>query len=295
MTELTVSPPLPRKRMSLPKLDFTVPAGEPALVPPDSVSWQVFKNPIALFVGGVTAVLLEFAEPKIRSGVWDHSTFRTDPIARMQRTGVASMVSVYGPRSRAEQLIAGVVRMHDRVKGTTPSGEAYQANDIVLLDWVQCTAGFGFLEAYCAFVDPLSLDDKDRFYREGQEAARLFGAVSAPQSVAEVDALFETMRPRFEPSPIVFEFLDIMMRTPVMPSFLRPLQRMLVRAGVAMTPQAVRDVLDLDAKWGLRPWEAGLLKVLGRLADRVRTSASPQVQACRRLGLPADYLYTKRS
>ena len=38
-------------------VDFTQPAGERALVPPDSVSWQIFKNPVALFVGGVTAVI----------------------------------------------------------------------------------------------------------------------------------------------------------------------------------------------------------------------------------------------
>src|ERR1700743_126117 len=62
------------------RIDFTKPAGEPALTSPDSVSWRVFKNPISLFIGGVTAVLMEFAEPKIRSGVWDHSTFKTDPL-----------------------------------------------------------------------------------------------------------------------------------------------------------------------------------------------------------------------
>ena len=79
-------------------VDFTVPAGEPALTAPDSVSWQVFKNPIALFVGGVTAVLLELAEPRVRTGVWEHTTFRTDPIPRMRRTGLAAMVTVYGPQ-----------------------------------------------------------------------------------------------------------------------------------------------------------------------------------------------------
>jgi uncharacterized protein (DUF2236 family) len=44
-------------------VDFRIPVGEPALVPADSVSWRVFKNPVALFVGGVAAVLLELAEP----------------------------------------------------------------------------------------------------------------------------------------------------------------------------------------------------------------------------------------
>ena len=49
-------------------VDFTQPAGEPALAPHDGVAWQVFRNPISLFIGGVTAVLLELAEPRVRSG-----------------------------------------------------------------------------------------------------------------------------------------------------------------------------------------------------------------------------------
>src|SRR5690242_8004972 len=83
------------------KVDFATPAGAPAYLPPDSVQWRVFKNPIALGVGGVAAVLLEFADPRIRSGVWDHSTYKADPIGRSRRTGMAAMVGVYGPKDAA--------------------------------------------------------------------------------------------------------------------------------------------------------------------------------------------------
>jgi uncharacterized protein (DUF2236 family) len=68
------------------KIDYAHPPGEPALLDPGSMHWRVYKNPIALAVGGVAAVLLEFAEPRIRSGVWDHSTFETDPLGRAWRT-----------------------------------------------------------------------------------------------------------------------------------------------------------------------------------------------------------------
>ena len=43
-------------------IDFSRPVGEAALVSPDSVSWRVFKNPLSLFIGGVTAVLMELAD-----------------------------------------------------------------------------------------------------------------------------------------------------------------------------------------------------------------------------------------
>lgn len=56
------------------RVDFANPPGAPAFTGPDSVSWRVFKNPVALAIGGVAAVLLEFADPAIRSGVWEHSS-----------------------------------------------------------------------------------------------------------------------------------------------------------------------------------------------------------------------------
>src|ERR1700677_5269925 len=105
-----------------PAIDFSKPPGEAALVGPHSVSWRIFKNPIALFVGGLAAVILELAEPAVRTGVWEHSSFRTDPVRRLQRTGLAAMVTVYGARSIAEPMIARVVRMHARVAGETACG-----------------------------------------------------------------------------------------------------------------------------------------------------------------------------
>jgi uncharacterized protein (DUF2236 family) len=93
-----------------PAFDFTQPAGEAALMAADSVSWRVFKNPVSLFVGGVAAVILELADPAVRTGVWEHTSFRREPVRRLQRTGLAAMITVYGARSRAEAMIAGVAR-----------------------------------------------------------------------------------------------------------------------------------------------------------------------------------------
>ncbi len=83
----------------LPPVDFAAPPAEPALVPHDSVSWRVFKNPLTVAVGGIAAVILELAEPRVRHGVWDHSNFRERPLERLQRTGLAAMLTVYGAQS----------------------------------------------------------------------------------------------------------------------------------------------------------------------------------------------------
>ncbi|MGZ5948501.1 MAG: oxygenase MpaB family protein [Caulobacteraceae bacterium] len=274
-----------------PVVDFREPAGEPALVSADSISWRVFRNPVSLFIGGVAAVILELAEPRVRSGVWEHSSFRREPVARLQRTGLAAMITVYGARSVAEKMIAGVVRRHAKVSGSTPAGQAYSANDPHLLTWVQATASFGFAEAYSRYVRPLSADELDRFYAEAAPAARLYGALDAPHSEAERRAQFAAMLPRLEPSPVVFEFLDIMARAPAFPPPLRPLQRVLVRAAVEMTPPETRRRLGLTAVHGLRPWEPPIVKLAAGLAERTVLTSSPAVQACLRLGLPADYLY----
>jgi len=125
-------------------IDFSRPVGEAALLSPESVSWRVFKNPLSLFIGGVTAVIMELAEPRVRTCLWEHTTFRLDPIRRLRRTGLAAMVTIYGARSTAEPMIARIRRMHEMVAGTTVSGEAYRANDSELLNWVQGTAAYGF-------------------------------------------------------------------------------------------------------------------------------------------------------
>jgi uncharacterized protein (DUF2236 family) len=274
-----------------PAVDFSQPRGEYALVPPDSVSWRIFKNPVALFVGGVTAVILELAEPRVRSGVWDHSSFRSDPVRRLQRTGLAAMVTVYGARSVAEGMIAGIVARHEFVTGETAQGAVYRANDPDLLTWVQATAAFGFAAAYDRYARALSREERDRFYDEGATAARLYGAVDAPTSEAELHALYDAMRDRLEASPVVFEFLDIMRNAPVFPTPLRPLQRLLVRAAVEITPGWVRERLGLISGDGLRPWQEALVRSITQIADRVMLRDSPAVQSCLRLGLRADYLY----
>lgn len=277
----------------MPKVDFLNPAGAEALYAPDSLSWQVFKNPISLFVGGIAAVLLELAEPRVRSGVWGHSIFPTDPLTRIRRTGAVTHATVYGPAETATRIIRSVVRMHDRVSGRTPSGVAYRANDPALLNWVQATVSFGFMEAYAAFVREFTDDERDRFYAESAPAARLFGAGGAPLSLADQRQQFEAMRPLLEDHPIVHEFLAIMRRTPALPLPLRPLQGMMLRAAVSILPDWTVERLELGKDWRLREWERRLLRRLGVLFDHLTIPGAPPAQACQRLGLPANYLYRR--
>jgi len=277
------------------KVDFTQPAGEAALAPVDSVSWRVFKNPVTVFVGGVAAVLLELAEPHVRDGVWNHSTFRRDALTRLKRTGMAAMVTVYGPRRVAEKMIAGVIRAHEQVAGTTREGDPYRANDPELLLWVQATATFGFVGAYDAYVRELSPAEWDSAVAEAAPSARLYGVTEPPGSRAELDEVFERFEPRLGSNEVIAEFLSIMQEVEAFPAPGRPLQRRLLRAAVEMLPPRLRNRIGLDtAEWRLGRIDRQIVRTAARAADRLVLARMPAAQASVRMGLPEDWLYRER-
>ncbi len=272
-------------------IDFAAPVGEPALLAPDSVQWRVYKNPIALGLGGIAAVLLEFAEPRIRSGVWDHSTYKVDPIGRSRRTGLVAMLACYGPASTARQVIGQVNRLHGKVKGETPAGDKYRAMDPVLLDWVAATASYGFLMAYDRFVHRVSDADKDRFMRDGDAIGREFGARHTPPTIAAFMDMMAALEPRFEAHPIIFEFLDIIQSGKAAPGVPRFLHRAIARASVSLLPGHIRQKLDLGPRYDLTRFDRTALRIAGRLADRHIDRTAPHCKASVRLGLPHDFLF----
>jgi uncharacterized protein (DUF2236 family) len=275
------------------KIEFGQPVGEPAYLHPGSVAWRIHKNPVAMGVGGVAAVLLEFADPRIRSGVWDHSIYKMDPIGRSKRTGVAAMLGVYGPRSAARRVIQGITNMHAQVSGRTPGGEAYRALDPELLAWVGATAAYGFLTAYDRFVAPVSDADKARFYSEGDSLIRLYGVQDVPKSSGEFLAMMESLAHRFEPHPIVEEFLGIIQSGKAAPNVPRFLHRALARGAVSILPPVVRQKLALGKAFDLTLFDRLALRAAGMLAERKMDPKSAPCQASLRLGLPVDFLYRR--
>ncbi len=277
------------------RIDYTAPYGEPAFAAPDSVSWRVFKNPIALGIGGICAVLLEFADARIRSGVWDHSVFKSDPIGRSRRTGIAAMVGVYGPQSAARRVIQGVTNMHAKVEGNTPSGTPYKALDVELLDWVSATAAYGFMNAYHQFVQPLSEAEQTQYFQEGEAVARLYGVENPVSSMADFNAMMDKMLPDFEPHPINTEFLDIMRSGKSAPGIPTALKRCLVHAAVDILPTSVRERLELGSEYDLT-WRGHLaVKTMGLIAEKTPNLKSPAADASARLGLPRRFPWMSTS
>ena len=278
------------------KIDFRASPGEEALYPPDSLAWQTYKNPVALFIGGVSAVYMQLADPRVRSGVWEHSSFKDNAVTRIQRTGLAAMMTVYGQKSAAERMITHVNCMHEQVKGTMADGREYNATDPELLNWVFSTANFAFFNAYDRFGPGAPKAKLDEGYRMASErVAGLYGVTQAGTTAEEVEQYLHSRLEELEPHSILDEFTEIVQNAPLLPSYMRPVQSLLARAAASNIPQAIRDQAGLDDSYGLRRGEETVVKALCRLSDKLYLEAHPAVMSCERLGLPADYLFRKSS
>lgn len=267
------------------RIDFTRPAGDPGLVGPAAVGWRVMRNPAAVFMGGISAVLLEFLLPGVRAGVWEHSYFRQDPNARLKRTGLAAMVTTYGATEQAEWVGARVQHLHGSVKGQAADGTAYDAMDPVLQTWVAVTAAFGFLQAYRRYVNPrLSRAEMDHYWSDSAKISRIYGDYPTPGTAAEARAYMEGMRPRLENSPATQEFLAVMRNAPAFSRLTLPVQRMLIDAAIDLLPAWAQQQTGLEAGRARRRAQRPMVKAVVSATDWL-VRDGPAFEACRRVGV----------
>lgn len=274
------------------RIDFTQPAGDPGILGPEAVGWRVMRNPATVFMGGISAVLLEFLLPGVRAGVWDHSYFKQDPVARMQRTGLAAMVSIYGSTEQARWVGERATRMHRKVNGISADGVAYDAQDPQLQKWVAVTASYGFLQAYRRYINPrLSRAELDQYWADGQQVGQLYGDFTLPRSAAEVRDYMAEMRSQCSSSAAPAEFLALMRDTPARARITLPVQRMLIDASIDLLPTWSREMLDLEQGQARRRAQRPLVKGVVMASDWLLRDG-PAFEACRRVGVSPRILYT---
>ena len=102
---------------------------------PQSTVWAV-NGSLATLVGGVRALLLQACHPLALAGVEQHSSYRTDPLGRLQRTNMFVTTSTFGSSAQAEGATSLVRRVHQTVVGQAADGRTYSAADPRLLMWV---------------------------------------------------------------------------------------------------------------------------------------------------------------
>jgi uncharacterized protein (DUF2236 family) len=164
---------------------------------PQSVTWRVHADPMQ-WVGGVRALFLLALHPLAMAGVHQHSTYREDPIGRLQRTGDYLGAVTFGTRAEADRAAARVRGVHRRVRGVEPESDTpYWAPDPELLLWVHCGEIDSFLTIARRAGVAVSAADADRYVAEQVTAAELVGIPRhlAPASTAELADYFERTRP----------------------------------------------------------------------------------------------------
>lgn len=95
---------------------------DPGLFGPASVAWRVHGES-SMLIGGLRALLLQTLHPLAMAGVADHSDYSHDPWGRLHRTGRFVATTTYGNRAAAEQAVAIVHAIHERIVGTTPTAD----------------------------------------------------------------------------------------------------------------------------------------------------------------------------
>jgi uncharacterized protein (DUF2236 family) len=135
----------------------------------------------SMFIGGMRALLLQSLHPLAMAGVAQHSDYRHDPWGRLQRTAEFLAVTTFAPSEVAEQAVARVRAVHERVRGTTRDGIEYSASDPHLLRWVHLAEVDSFLATHQLFGErPLSADERDAYVEDAAVVARKLGVPAPP-------------------------------------------------------------------------------------------------------------------
>ncbi|MEJ7599914.1 MAG: oxygenase MpaB family protein [Kofleriaceae bacterium] len=188
--------------------------GDPGLAGgPGSMSWELHADLATLFVAGTAAILMEVAHPSVMAGVFAQSSYRTQPERRARNTLGYILRTTFGTTRAATRVIESVKAIHERIHGTRPDGVPYHAGDPELLAWVHTCIPWAVMTAYDRYTRRLSTEDKDRYLREQAVIGRMGGATWVPESVAELEAYVERMRPALAVTEQTREFMQFISGT----------------------------------------------------------------------------------
>jgi uncharacterized protein (DUF2236 family) len=180
--------------------------GDPGLYGPGTEAWRLNREAALLLGAGPRAVLLQIAHPLVAEGVDQHSSFRTDPWARLSGTLRSYLLIIYGTTTQARREIRRLNGLHRSITGpvrdagaSTRFGVTYAARDPELALWVHATLVDSTLATVAAWQEPLAHDRRARFYGETLPVGRLFGVPNGLLP-ADIDAFDEYLSAMIAPA-----------------------------------------------------------------------------------------------
>lgn len=206
---------------------FGEPAGDPGLLGPDSISWEIHGDIASMAVAGPAAIVMEIMHPSVMAGVHDLSSYREQPFRRARTTAGYVVTTTFASTAMAESEIARVRRMHERVNGTRPDGEPYEAMDPALIGWVHTCIPWAIMEAFHRYRRPLSEAERDRYLAEQAIIGRLGGAGDIPETYADLQDYVESVRPHLVVNEQTRTFFSFLLAAPFGPKLPEPLARRL--------------------------------------------------------------------
>lgn len=241
--------PLPYASRPSPLRDRTP---DPGLFGPGSVTWRVMREPRLLLAAG-RALLLQAANPLVAQGAIEHSTYRTDPYGRLERTVMWVTVVCFGTTAEAERVSGRVTGLHRRVSGVlpeangtkrVPGGTVYSAGDPDLLRWVHASFVDTMLVAHDALIGGLDERERDAFVREWDAVALLMG-LPRERSWRDAAALRGYVRHEVErgaalPGAGSLEVAKTVLHPPVGSPWLRPGMDTLAFVATGLLPPRLR-------------------------------------------------------
>lgn len=226
------------------------PPGDPGLIGPDSISWEINADLASVSQAGLPAIVLEILHPSVVAGVQDLSNYREDPFQRARATLGYVLTTTFGNTEAATSLIERVKRVHSFVNGTRPDGVPYRALDPELIAWVHTCIPWMILRTFAHTRRPLSREEQDRYLAEQAVIGRMGGADWVPTTATELDDYVEGMRPKLGVNAQTREFIDFLMTSPIFGNLPGPLDRQLHRfviyAGMSRAPHWARELIGYD-------------------------------------------------
>jgi len=255
----------------------------PRRFPPDSAIWEVHSD-VSMLIGGVRALLLQTLHPLALAGVTQHSTYRTDPLGRLQRTGAFVATTTFGTQTEADEAIEMVRVVHSRVNGTASDGRPYSALDPHLLGWVHCTEADSFLRARLRYgASPLSDARADQYVAEIGEIGTAMGVDSPPETRSELRARLLAYRSELAVSPDTRDTIRFLAFPPLNLAA-RTSYGVLFAAAASMLPGFARQMLmipvpPLTEPVAIRPAATVLMRTLNwALGDHPAVAAARAAQ-----------------
>jgi uncharacterized protein (DUF2236 family) len=171
---------------------------------PGSVTWRILGEPV-MWVAGLRALYLQALHPRVMRGTWQNTSFAQPGEAwgRFVRTAEFVSVRTFGTTAQVDRAARRVRKLHASLTGTDPDGTRFRLNEPELLLWVHCGEIASYVDIARRSGMGVGAADLDVFVDEQRRSAAVVGLDPAgvPASMADLDAYYDSVRPRLHATP----------------------------------------------------------------------------------------------